>query len=90
MFTLSKGKAPVCTNGIEAYSKEVLDDEIRRLIITNVQLMIDKIETEKARVNLEANRARLFDKKNFLVVKREKLRAEIITLNTVNVLIRSH
>ena len=36
MSILDKGKAPVSTSGIEAYSKEVLGDEIRRLIVANV------------------------------------------------------
>jgi len=36
MSTLGKGKAPVSTSGVEAYSKEVLGDEIRRLTIANV------------------------------------------------------
>ncbi len=48
------------------------------------------METEKTRVNLEADRARLLGKKNSLVTKREKLRAEITTLNATNVLIRGH
>ena len=39
------------------------------------------METEKARVNLEANRTQLFGKKNSLVAKKEELRAEIVTLN---------
>ncbi len=34
--TLDKGKAPASTNGVEAYNKEILGDEIRRLIIVNV------------------------------------------------------
>jgi len=44
---LSKGKASVSTSGIEAYSKETLNDEIRRLIIANIQLVVDKMEIEK-------------------------------------------
>ncbi len=79
--TSNKGKAPVSTSSIEAYSKEALGDEIRRLITTNIQLMVNKTETEKARVNLKADRIRLFDEKNFLVVKREELRTEIVVLN---------
>jgi len=79
--TLSKGKTPVSTNGIETYSKKTLNNEIRKLIIANVQLITDKMKIEKVRVNLEANRVQLFGEKNFLVVKREELRAEIITLN---------
>ncbi len=78
---LGKGKAPVSTSGVEAYSKKALDDEIRRLITINVQLVTDKMETEKVKVNLEADKARLFDEKNSLVVKREELRAEIVILN---------
>ena len=52
--------------------------------------MIDKIETEKAKVNLEADRTRLFNEKNSLVAKKEKLRAEIAALNVANVLVRGH
>ncbi len=52
----NKGKAPVSTSGIEVYSKETLGDEIRRLTTANVQLVIDKIETEKVKVNLKTNR----------------------------------
>ncbi len=90
MFILSKSKALVFTNGVEVYSKEALRDEIRRLIMANIQLMTDKMKTEKARVNLEADRVRLFDKKNSLVAKREELRAEIVMLNIANVLIYGH
>ncbi len=52
--------------------------------------MINKIETKKIRVNLKVDRILLLDKKNFLIVKREKLRAEIVTLNIINILIRSY
>jgi len=66
--TLGKGKALVSTSGVEAYNKEILDDEIRRLITANVQLMTDKMETEKIKVNLETDRIRLFGEKNSPVV----------------------
>ena len=56
MSTSNKGKTPASTNDVEAYSKEALDDEIRRLTTTNVQLVTDKIKTEKAKVNLEINK----------------------------------
>jgi len=85
IFTSGKGKVSVSTNDIEAYSKEVLNDEIRRLITANIQLMIDKMETEKTKVNLEIDKIRLFDEKNSLIAKREKFRAKIITLNVINV-----
>ncbi len=68
----SKGKVPVFTNDVEAYSKEILGDEIRRLITANVQLITNKIETEKVKVNLKTDKTRLFDKKNSLVVKKEE------------------
>ncbi len=90
MSTLGKGKAPASTSGVEAYSKEALDDEIRRLIATNVQLITNKIEIEKTRVNLEADRVQLFDKKNSLIVKRKELRAKIVVLNVANVPVRSY
>ena len=81
MFISGKGKASVFTSGVEAYSKEILSDEICRLTTANVQLVADKTETKKAKVNLEADRVRLFDEKKSLVVKREELRAEIAVLN---------
>ncbi len=69
------------TNGVEAYSKEILNDKIRRLTAVNIQLITNKMEIEKVRVNLEVNRVRLFDKKNSLVAKREEFRTEIAVLN---------
>ncbi len=56
MFTLDKDKAPISTNDVKAYSKKALGDKIRRLITANTQLMIDKIEVEKARINLKIDR----------------------------------
>ena len=73
MFILSKGKVSAFTSGVEAYNKEILNDEIYRLTATNVQLMIDKMEAEKVKVNLEADRAQLFGEKNSLIVKKEEL-----------------
>ena len=55
--------------------------------------MTDKMETKKVRVNLEADRVRLFGEKNSLIVKREELRAEIVVLNVTrsfNILVRSY
>ncbi len=91
--TSSKSKAPASINNIEAYSKKALGDKIRRLITTNVQLMVDKTETEKAKVNLEVDRIRLFGKKNSLIAKKKELRAEIVALNVVgppNISIHRH
>ncbi len=88
--TLSKGKTPAFINNVEVYSKEILGDKIRRLTTTNIQLVTDKIETEKVKVNLEVDKVRLFGEKNSLVAKREELRAEIAVLNATNVPIRSH
>ena len=93
MSTLGKDKASVSISGIESYTKEQLAVEIQRFSITNIQLMTDKMEIEKVKVNLEANRVRLFDEKNFLIIKREELRIEIVVLNVVrffNVLIRGY
>ncbi len=56
MSISDKGKTLVSTNDVEAYNKKVLGDEIRKLIITNVQLITDKIKTEKIKVNLKADR----------------------------------
>ncbi len=72
---------PTSTNGIETYSKKTLNDKIRRLIITNAQLIADKIETEKIKVNLETDKIRLFNEKNSLIVKKKEFRAEIVVLN---------
>ncbi len=88
-----KGKAFVSTNGVEAYNKETLGDKICRLTVANVQLVVDKIETEKAKVNLEVNKVQLFDEKNSLIAKRKELRTEIAVLNVAgfsNVLARRH
>ena len=55
--------------------------------------MTNKMKIEKVRVNLKVDKMRLFIKKNFLVAKRKKLRAEIVALNAaepLNVLIRGH
>ena len=71
MSTSSKGKTSVSINDIKTYNKEALGDKIRRLTTANIQLIIDKIETEKAKVNLKADRIQLFDKKNFLIVKKK-------------------
>jgi len=90
IFTSNKGKASVSTNGIETYSKKTLGDKIRKLIAINVQLIINKIETKKAKVNLKVDRTQLFDKKNSLVIKRKEFRTEIVILNAINVLIRGH
>ncbi len=93
MSTSGKGKAPVSINGVEAYSKEALGDEIRRLTATNAQLVTNKMEIEKVRVNLEADKMRLLGEKNSLVAKREELRAEIAALNAAgpsNVLVRGY
>ncbi len=44
--------------------------------------MTDKMEIEKVRVNLEANKVQLLDKKNSLIVKKKELRTEIAILYT--------
>jgi len=36
MSTLNKAKAPTSINGIKAFNKKVLGEEIRRFIIANV------------------------------------------------------
>ncbi len=91
--TSSKDKTSVSTNGIEVYIKEQLAVEIQRFIIANAQLMTDKMKTEKTKVNLEADRVRLLEEKNSLVVKREEFRVEIAAINAArlsNVLVYSH
>ncbi len=54
--------------------------------------MTNKMETEKAKVNLEVDKMRLFDKKNSLIAKRKELRTEIVALNAAgpSVLICDH
>ncbi len=74
---------PVFTNGIEAYNKKALSDEVRRLTTANIQLVSDKIKTEKTKVNLKADRIWLFDEKNSLIAKRKEFRTEIVILNVV-------
>ncbi len=84
---------PVSTSSVEAYSKKALGDKIRKLIAANAQLITDKIETEKVKVNLEADKARLFGEKNSLVAKRKEFQAEIVALNVAgysNVPVRGH
>ena len=93
MSTSGKGKVPISMNGVETYSKKALDNKICRLTAINAQLITNKIKIEKVRVNLKADRVRLFDKKNSLIVKREELQTKIATLNTAglsNVLVRRH
>ncbi len=93
IFILNKGKTPILISRVEAYNKEILNDEIRKLMVANVQLITDKMETEKVKVNLEADKIQLFNKKNSLVIKKKEFRAEIVALNTAgpfNILIRSH
>ncbi len=43
--------------------------------------MTNKIESEKVKINLEADRMRLLGEKNSLIVKREEFRIEIVILN---------
>ncbi len=81
--TSGKNKAPASVNGAEAFIKEQLAVEIQRLSTANTQLISDKIETEKIKINLEADKVRLFGEKNFLIVKREELQAEIVALNAI-------
>ncbi len=56
MSTSGKGKASASMNSVEAYSKEALADEIRRLNIANVQLIQDKQQADEAKTILEADR----------------------------------
>ncbi len=56
IFISNKDKTPVFTNGVKAYNKETLNDKIRILITTNIQLVTNKMETEKIKVNLETNK----------------------------------
>ena len=90
---LGKGKISASINGIEFYIKEQLVIEIQRLSVVNTQLVADKMETEKIKVNLEVDKVRLFSEKNSLIAKKEELRTEIVVLNIAgpfNVPIRSY
>ena len=78
--TSDKGKALISSNGIKAYSKEALREEICRLIITNVQLANDKLDIEAAKIKLEADKATLINEKNIFVAKREELRIELTAI----------
>lgn len=78
-MSTSKGKGPASTSGAEAYSKEQLVEEIRRLTTVNTQLANDKLGAEATNTKLEADRNRLVNEKNILVAKREELRAELET-----------
>jgi len=55
--------------------------EIQRYIAVNVQLITDKIKTEKTKVNLEVNKTQLLREKNSLIVKREEFWVEIVVIN---------
>ncbi len=80
-------------SGAKAFTKEQLAAEIQRLSAANAQLVTDKIETEKIKVNLEADKARLFSEKNSLIAKKKELRTEIAILNVAgpsNALVRGH
>ncbi len=84
---------PIFTNDIKTYNKKTLNDKIYRLTTINVQLITNKMKTEKIKVNLETNKAQLFDKKNFLIAKRKKLRIKIVILNIAgpfNISIHNH
>jgi len=75
--TSSKAKTPALTNGVEAYSKEILREEIRRLTTTNAQLVNDKLAIKAVKIKLEVNKAKLINEKNILVTKRKELWAEL-------------
>ena len=54
--------------------------------------MTDKMEIKRTKVNLEVDKARLLKEKYSLVIKREELWVEIVTMNIVrsfNVLVRN-
>jgi hypothetical protein len=81
--TSSKGKASVSTNGVEAYSKEQLAEEIRRFTTANAQLVNDKLGIEAINAKLEADKNRLINEKNILVAKREELQTEFAAVKTI-------
>ena len=79
--TSNKGKTFISINDVETYNKKTLDNKIYRLTATNVQLIADKTETEKTKVNLKTDKIQLFGKKNSLVAKKKEFRIEIVVLN---------
>jgi len=81
MSTSGKSKTSVSTSDVEVYTKEQLAVEIQRFTTANVQLVTDKMETERTKINLEADRVRLLKEKNSLVAKREEFWAEIAAMN---------
>ena len=83
---ISKGKRPTSTNGVEAYSKEQLAEEIRRLTTTNAQLVNDKLGIEVTNAKLEADKNRLINKKNIFIAKRKKLRTELAATRTIPII----
>jgi hypothetical protein len=54
-MSISKGKGPVSTSGVEAYSKEQLAEEIRRFTTANAQLANHKLKTEATNAKLETD-----------------------------------
>jgi hypothetical protein len=82
-MSTSKGKRPVSTNDIEAYNKEQLAEEIRKLTTVNAQLMNDKLRTETTNAKLEADKNRLINEKNTFVAKRKKLQTKLIATRTI-------
>jgi len=93
IFTSNKNKTPASINSVETFTNKKLTAKIQRLSTTNVQLITDKMETEKIKINLETDRIRLLNKKNSLIAKKEELRTEIAVLNITrlfNILVRSY
>ncbi len=82
--TLGKAKAPTSTNGIKAFNKKILKEEICRFIITNIQLINDKLNAEAVKIKFEVNKAKLINEKNIFVAKKEELQVELTEAATAS------
>src|SRR6266699_2772531 len=78
----SKGKAPVSTSGISAYSKEDLGIMIMKLQDEKAQL----IAVNKNLINMgrtvKTDKERLLKGKNTLVYKQDELREQLVAVKT--------
>jgi len=84
--TSSKAKISTSTNDIKAFNKKALKEEIRRLTITNIQLINNKLNAEITKIKLEANKTKLINEKNILITKREKLQAKLTEAVVISII----
>jgi predicted GTPase len=60
-----------------------LAEEIRKFTTANIQLVNDKLGIKATNAKLEADKNKLINEKNILVVKREKLRTELAVIRAI-------